>query len=82
MGNVRQEDGEQADQGEVGAQFIHHAQAGAVGQLAEQGGADAGEAEGQAEEEAGDGAHFARHQILGVDQDGGEGRGQDQADQH
>ena len=48
--------------------------------LAEDGGADAAHAEGEAEEEAGDHADAAGDQFLRVDEDGGEGGGEDEAD--
>ena len=51
-----------------------------VGEVAEYGGADPGDAEGKAEEQAGDGAHLAGDQPLGIDDDGRERRGQDEAD--
>ena len=39
---------------------------------------DPGDAEGQPEKQTRDKAHFARHQILRVDKDGGEGGSQDE----
>ena len=51
-----------------------------VGELAQHRGADAAHAEGEAEEQAGDHADPARHQLLRVDHDRREGRGQDQPD--
>lgn len=77
-----QERGQQADERQVGAELVHCLYVGRIGQLTQQGGAYAPHAEGEAEEEAGDGADLAGHQLLGVDQDGGEGRRQDEADDH
>src|SRR6185295_15824375 len=54
--------------------------AGRVGEPAEDGGAKAAHAEREAEEESRDQADAARHQLLRVDDDGGEGRREDQAD--
>src|ERR1700744_5064253 len=53
--------------------------AGAVGEAAEDGRADAAHAKGQAEEQAGDEADLTGDQFLGIDEDGGEGRGEDKA---
>ena len=44
-----------------------------VGEAAEEGGADSAHAEGETEKQAGDGADLVGHQVLRVDQDGGEG---------
>jgi hypothetical protein len=54
--------------------------AAAIGQCSEDGGADAAQAEGEAEEEAGHRADFAGDELLRVNQNGGEGRGEDDAD--
>ena len=53
-----------------------------IGQIAEQGRAHATHAKRQSEEQAGDHSDFARHQFLSVNQDGGEGRRQNHADDH
>lgn len=45
----------------------------AIGDGAEDGGADAAQSEGQPEEESGHRAHFAGDQLLRENQDGGEG---------
>ena len=50
--------------------------------VAEQRGADTAEAEHQAKEDPGDHADVARHQFLGEDHDGGERRGEHEADDH
>jgi hypothetical protein len=52
----------------------------AIGHGVEDGGADAAESEGEAEEEAGHCAHSAGDELLGVNEDGGEGRGQNEPD--
>jgi hypothetical protein len=44
-----------------------------IGEGAEDGGADAAQAEGEAEEEAGHGADLAGDEFLRVNEDGGEG---------
>ena len=51
-----------------------------IGQGAEDGGTDAAQAEGEAEEEAGHRSHFAGDQLLRVNQNGGEGRSEDDPD--
>ena len=51
-----------------------------IGHGAEDGGADAAKAKGQAEEEAGHGADFAGDQLLRVNKNGGEGGREDDAD--
>ena len=55
-------------------------QAVAIGHGAEHGGANAAESEGEAEEEAGHRAHFAGDELLRVNQDGGKGGREDNAD--
>jgi hypothetical protein len=52
----------------------------AIGEGAEDGGADAAQAEGEAEEETGHRADFAGDELLRVNQNGGKGRGEDDAD--
>ena len=51
-----------------------------VGERAEQRGADAADAEDEAEEQAGDHADATQHQLLAEDDDRGERRGEDEAD--
>lgn len=51
-----------------------------VGQPAEEGRAEAAEAEHQPEKDPGDHPDLAGHQVGGVDQDGGECRGDDESD--
>ena len=51
----------------------------AIGDGAEDGGADAAQAEGEADEEAGHGADFAGDEFLGVNENRGEHGGEDQA---
>ena len=48
----------------------------------EHGGADAAQAESEAEEKTRDRAHAARHQLLREHEDGRERRGEDQSDEH
>ena len=75
---VGQEAGEEAQRRQVRADLIDEGDVGVVGQPAEHRGADAGDAEREAEEETRDQSDVARHQLLGVHEDRGEGRGQDQ----
>ena len=78
--DIGQEGGQQANKGQIGADLVDGFDAGGIGQSAQQGGPYPSHTEGEAEEEAGNGADLAGYQILGVDQDGGEGRRQDEAD--
>ena len=66
--------------GQEGADAIDEGDAGRVGQLAQHRRADAAHAEREAEEQARDHADPPGQQLLRIDQDGREGRGQDQAD--
>ncbi len=75
-----EERGEDADGGQEGADAVDEGKAGVVRQDAQQGRAEAAHAEGEAEEEPGDEADPAGHQLLGVDQDRREGRGEHQSD--
>src|SRR5471030_1702590 len=77
VGEERRED---ADDGEERADLIYEAEAGSIGERAQEGRADAAHAEREAEEETGDGSYSAGHQFLGIDQDRRKGRGQNQAD--
>src|SRR5688572_8592379 len=77
---VRQQGGEEADQREVGANVEDKREAVAIGQGAEEGGAEAAQAEGEPEEESGHGADFAGDEFLGVNKDGGKGGSEDEAD--
>src|SRR6201999_657384 len=78
---VGEEAREQAQEGEEGAEVKDVMDAGFVGEVAEDGGSYAPHAEGEAEEEAGDQSDLPGHEFLGIDEDGGEGRGQDDADE-
>ncbi len=80
--HVRQEGGEQSDQRQERAEPVHGLDAGDVGDPAQRRRADAGEPEREAVEDAGDHAHASGQQVLRIDQDGGERRGDDQPDQH
>lgn len=66
--DIGQEGGQQANKGQIGADLIDGFDAGGIGQFAQQGGPYPSHAEGEAEEEAGNGADLAGYQILGVDQ--------------
>lgn len=79
-GHDREEAGEQADGGEEGTDLVDEFDAGGVGQAAEDSRADASHAKSEAEEETGDESDAAGNQFLGVDEDGGEGGGDDKAD--
>src|SRR5437763_14384064 len=76
---VWEECSEKADEREIGADLENVRDAVLVGEGAEEGGADAAETEGEAEEETGHRAYFAGNEFLRVNQDGGEGGGEDQA---
>src|SRR5260370_14377010 len=52
----------------------------AIGHDAEEGRADAAQSEGEAEEEARHRAHLAGDELMRVNKDGGEGRGEDEPD--
>ena len=58
----------------------HKWNARAIGQCAQDGGADTAQTKGKPEEKPGDHAHSTGDQLLRVNQDGGKGRSQDQAD--
>src|SRR6202030_515158 len=79
-GEVWKEGGEDAEHGKKRADVVHEVDAGVVGQLAEQCGADTAQAEGQSEEETGNGADFSGDEILSVDEDSGKGGSKDDAD--
>ena len=72
--------GQQADGGKVGADFVDEDDAGHVGESAEYCGADAAHAEGESEEESGDHSYSSGDEILRVDEDGREGRCDNEAD--
>src|SRR5690606_12691654 len=67
--DVRQEAGEQADCGQERAQQEHELDARRVGEAAKGRGADASEAEREAEEQPRDRADPVRHQLLAVHDD-------------
>jgi hypothetical protein len=52
----------------------------AIGHFTEEGGAEAAQAKGEAEEEAGHGAQFAGDELPRINKDGGESGGEDEAD--
>jgi len=79
-GDVWKEGGEDAERGKKGADVVHEVDAGVVGKLAQQCGADTAQAEGQSEEESGDCADFSGDEILSVDEDSGKGGSKDDAD--
>ena len=79
-GDVWKEGGEDAERGEERADVVDEVDAGVVGKLAQKCGADTAQAEGQAEEESGDGADFSGDEILSVDEDSGKGGSKDNAD--
>ena len=62
--------------------MVDEADALPIGDLPEHRCAEPAEAERNPEEQPGDGADLARHQLLAVDDDGGERRGQHQPDDH
>ena len=77
---IWQEVREQAHQRQECADLVNRFDAVMVGHPTEHGRADAGHAEGEAEKHAGDQADAAGKQLLRVDDDGRERRGEDQAD--
>ena len=77
---TRQERGDDSDRRQEGADLIDEAEARTVGDDAEQRRADAAQAEREAEEEARHRSDIAGRQLLRVDDDGGEGRGENEAD--
>ena len=78
--DIRQETRDYPQQGQQGADPEDEFDAGLVGQPAEKGRAEAAEAEHQPEKDPGDHSDLAGHQVGGVDQDGGECRGDDESD--
>ena len=78
--DIRQETRDYPQQGQQGADPKDEFDAGLVGQPAEEGRAEAAEAEHQPEKDPGDHPDLAGHQVGGVDQDGGECRGDDESD--
>ena len=79
--DIREEPGDDAKQGQEGGQLEYVLNAGTVGQPAEEGGTDAAQAEGEAEECPRDHAYIAGQEFGGVDEDGGHGRRHDHADE-
>jgi hypothetical protein len=65
--------GEEADERQIRADVEDEGDAVVIGDFAEKGGAEAAEAEGGAEEEAGHRPDFAGDEFLRVNEDGGEG---------
>src|ERR1700676_4491814 len=80
MAEVRQERGEDADGGEERAKVIDEVDTIPVGQLAQEGCSDSPQTESEPEKEPGDHADSSGNQILGVDQNRGKRRSQNQAD--
>ncbi len=76
---VRQEAGDDAEEGQERTDLEDELDAGLVGEPAEEGGTQAAQSEHQAEEDAGNQSHLVGHQVGGVDHDGREGRGDDEA---
>src|SRR5208337_536483 len=76
--DIGQEAGDEADQGEEGAQPVYVLDAAAVGHASQHGGSDASHPEGEAEEEPRDQPHPAGQELLRVYEDRGESRGQHQ----
>ena len=70
---IWEQGGEEADQREIGADVEDEGKAVAIGQGAEEGGAEAAQAEGEAEEEAGHRADFAGDELLRVVENAGNG---------
>ena len=66
---VREEGGQDADGGKIGADVVDEIDAGAVGEFAERGRADTSQAEGQAEKQAGDHANSSGHELLPINED-------------
>src|SRR3954464_3001494 len=80
IAQVGQERGQQPDEWQVRANVEDELDAMLIGNGAEEGGADAAQPEREAEEEAGHRAHFAGNEFLRINQNGGEGRGENEAD--
>src|ERR1022692_1298691 len=80
--DCRKKDCQQTDRRKESTDTVNEVDAGAVGQRAEHGRADAAHAESQSKEQARDRAHFAGDQILRVDQNRRECRRQHQSDRH
>ncbi len=78
--NVRQEIRQQPDRRQEGADLIDEGQAREVGDFPQRRRPDAAEPERQPEEQPGDRADIAGHQLLRIDDDCREGRGEDEAD--
>ena len=79
---VRQEHGDDAQQWQPCADSENEFDAGPVGQPAEKCGPDSAQPEHEAEENAGDHAHFVRLEVGGIDYDGRKSRSDDQAGQN
>ena len=76
----RQQRGDRAQQRQEGAQAINEFDAVAVGNGSEHRRTDAAHAEGEAEEQSGHRADPAGQEFLRINDDGGKGRRQDEAD--
>jgi hypothetical protein len=74
---ARQERRQQSQQQQERRHPVDRLDAGEVGELAQRRGAEATQAEGEAEEHAGHQPDPPRQQLLRIDQDGREGRGHD-----
>src|SRR6266850_1676791 len=81
-GPARQEGGQEPEQQEKGAHAVDGGDAGEVSELAEGGGAQTAQAEREAVKHPRRQTHPARQELLGVHEDGGEGRGHDHGDEH
>ena len=75
--DIWQERREQTQPWKEGANAIYERDAGQVGEMAEERRAKAAQAEGEAEEQTGNGAHLAGNQFLRVHQNRRERRSQD-----
>src|SRR6202049_208142 len=80
MFDIGEKRGHHSEQRQIRANAIDEFDSMPVGESAEHGRADAADPEGESEEQAGDGADLAGHQLLGEYHDGGECRGQNQPD--
>ena len=80
--HLRQEHREQPERRQERAELIDESDAGVIGKPAEHGGAKSADAEGDAEEHAGDHPETVRHQFLREHDDRRRRRRKDQADEY
>ena len=80
LAQVRKKYREDSDRGKESADLENETNAFPICQRSKQRRADTADAEDEAEEQTGHHTHAARHQLLSIDHDGWEGRGENETD--